>query len=495
MKNNILKNNISRNNSLRNNSLRKFILILILAILSLRIMCFAVTADVKNISNDKYFEYTHNALKNAKKSIYVTMYSITLNNTLNNSKSEILILLNDLISAHKKGVVVKVILDKSISFNKNSRNDNKNKTAFEYLKQNSIDVNYDTKATITHAKCIIIDKELVISGSTNWSISALSKNNEISFAIKSKTISKEILEQIKDINIDSSIANNYVKKYFYLNSEIAFLHLNKIAVNKSNFAWQLYLYFITQYEFDKEIVLDFDTLIKYLGIENNDVPSHQRLNVRRTLKKLDKKYKLISYLNPANTKENPRIVLKSFNNKNNRIAIPETFWSYGWNKRLSLGAQYCYFINLAESGSNHREWRLNIPNIMKKYNVGKQIVCNGMRKLRHWNILKIQYGEKEKNSFKHVFPNTYSLKRLYSLEEYENNVKKLKEKYGDEKFMLAKKYAKIVYCENDLDEIETIILLISKYTNKRAFEVFDYIDKRTIDSSKRSMAYAIRMFE
>jgi phosphatidylserine/phosphatidylglycerophosphate/cardiolipin synthase-like enzyme len=98
-------------------------------------------------------------IKNAKKSILVQAYSFTDND-----------IANALSNAAKRGINVKVLLDKS---NRNKENSVKN--IFFHQK---IPCRFDAPHGIAHNKIMIIDEEKVIGGSYNFSTAAYKKNTE-----------------------------------------------------------------------------------------------------------------------------------------------------------------------------------------------------------------------------------------------------------------------------------------------------------------------------
>jgi phospholipase D len=80
-----------------------------------------------------------------------------------------------LISAHKRGVEVKVLLDKSQSY-----------SPFAVLKAAGIEVRNDTNwEGIMHNKIAIIDYRIVLTGSFNWTTTAENNNNENLIVIRS----------------------------------------------------------------------------------------------------------------------------------------------------------------------------------------------------------------------------------------------------------------------------------------------------------------------
>ena len=51
---------------------------------------------------------------------------------------------------------------------------------------------YDSPSKTTHTKVMIIDEQLTLLGSTNWTYSALTDNNEVSVLIRSKEVAKDL---------------------------------------------------------------------------------------------------------------------------------------------------------------------------------------------------------------------------------------------------------------------------------------------------------------
>ena len=99
--------------------------------------------------------------------------------------SEVNVLVEDLISAHKRGLKVRVILDQTEGFT-----DSANDAAAQYLRENGVEVLREDLATQTHAKLVVIDDDKVVVGSTNWTQPALEDGNEASVLITSREVNK-----------------------------------------------------------------------------------------------------------------------------------------------------------------------------------------------------------------------------------------------------------------------------------------------------------------
>lgn len=114
-------------------------------------------------------------LDRAKKSIHLQAYSFT--------DKDISL---SLIKAQKRGVSVKVILDKS--------NIKDKKSAKKMLFENGIPLRFDHPNGIAHSKVIIIDEEEVLTGSYNFSVSAYRRNTENLLIIRNKQLSEKYME-------------------------------------------------------------------------------------------------------------------------------------------------------------------------------------------------------------------------------------------------------------------------------------------------------------
>lgn len=152
--------------------------------------------DIEIINNRDYFKRVHELFCDAKKSIYVIMFSAWYYDAYPDSPSNLL--LRDLADAKKRGLDVKIILEQEEPagvglFKKKKIQPEQHERVVKFLKQNSIPYVLDSPDITTHSKLIIVDEIYTVIGSANWSFSALSKNNETSVVIKSQEVAKSYL--------------------------------------------------------------------------------------------------------------------------------------------------------------------------------------------------------------------------------------------------------------------------------------------------------------
>ncbi|MDP8214143.1 MAG: phospholipase D-like domain-containing protein [Candidatus Euphemobacter frigidus] len=128
------------------------------------------------VTNRQHFEALMSLLTGAKKRIRVMMYGMKYYTGKRYADSKTNRLINALIAARKRGVDVKVMLDRS-DYNKIL---NKINTATrKHLEAGGVEVRYDPEKITTHAKLVIADGHAMV-GSANWGYLAMDVRNECS---------------------------------------------------------------------------------------------------------------------------------------------------------------------------------------------------------------------------------------------------------------------------------------------------------------------------
>lgn len=164
---------------MKNTNIPKICLSIFLLLFSFTVLASQLPPTVNNAEIQSCFtlgnhcsELIIDAIKSANKSILVQAYSFT-------SKD----IMKALIKAHDKGVKVKVILDKS-------QYNHHHYTSSTFLHNYLIPVWIDYKPRIAYNKIMIIDNDIVITGSYNFTKSAEHRNAENLLVIYSKKLAK-----------------------------------------------------------------------------------------------------------------------------------------------------------------------------------------------------------------------------------------------------------------------------------------------------------------
>ncbi|MBU3917047.1 hypothetical protein KKA14_16055, partial [bacterium] len=108
--------------------------------------------DVFLLENERYQEQLLEKIKKAQKSVYIGAY---LFKTSNRKDGVVNQLISELVNAQKRGVDVKVLLEKSDYNDKLNKYNTQTKNR---LKKEKIKVRFDSPLKQTHSKLIIIDE-------------------------------------------------------------------------------------------------------------------------------------------------------------------------------------------------------------------------------------------------------------------------------------------------------------------------------------------------
>ncbi len=144
--------------------------------------------SVHLLRNDQYFSRARKIIDNAKNSIELMMFYLSVPKSLKSvSKSKQL--LTHLLDAVKRGVQVRVILDRDRTTDiYGSRIINKN--AYKLLLGAGVDVVFDSVRRVTHSKILVVDGNQVLIGSHNWTDASLRRYDERSADIRSVAVAK-----------------------------------------------------------------------------------------------------------------------------------------------------------------------------------------------------------------------------------------------------------------------------------------------------------------
>jgi phosphatidylserine/phosphatidylglycerophosphate/cardiolipin synthase-like enzyme len=156
--------------------------------------------DVQVVLDAQYFQAARKMIQEAKHSIQVMMFEMGYYDEHPNTPSNILI--KELISAKKRGVKVEVILE--VKEEEEDRTTERNRHTGKILSEGGVEIIYDSLSKTTHAKLMVVDGQISLLGSTNWTYYALTHNNETSVLVRSKEVAKAFTEYFNRVKATGS---------------------------------------------------------------------------------------------------------------------------------------------------------------------------------------------------------------------------------------------------------------------------------------------------
>jgi competence ComEA-like helix-hairpin-helix protein len=134
----------------------------------------------------QYLPFLSGLFKRATESISVMMFFMRYED---GTKYIANTLVEALITNHKRGLDVRVILDKDAEDDV-AKSRLINEPAFQALRRNNVPVLYDREDLMTHSKLVVVDGKHVVVGSHNWTGGSLWAYNDTSIYLESRELAQ-----------------------------------------------------------------------------------------------------------------------------------------------------------------------------------------------------------------------------------------------------------------------------------------------------------------
>ncbi|MFB9534567.1 phospholipase D-like domain-containing protein, partial [Nonomuraea roseola] len=135
---------------------------------------------IESLAGPAYFNRVSELLDGAAQSIDVCMFHIAFPSPDHPTRK----LLDGLINAHGRGVTVRVLIDRDRP-NDPYQSTVVNSPTLAFLNQNTELCRFDDESVLLHSKYLIIDEELVVLGSHNWSAGSFFNFDDLSVVVHS----------------------------------------------------------------------------------------------------------------------------------------------------------------------------------------------------------------------------------------------------------------------------------------------------------------------
>ena len=149
---------------------------------------------VRLLKDSQFFHVLCDHIADATHEIVVSMFLFKTSPHFSNRPNMIL---EDLVTAQKRGVNVRVLLEKTDRRGGSLNRDNL--ATSNRLRQHGVEVLFDSLDTTTHTKAIVIDRRFVFIGSHNFTHSGLSRNHELSVLIDDPDLARDVIEYLSNL--------------------------------------------------------------------------------------------------------------------------------------------------------------------------------------------------------------------------------------------------------------------------------------------------------
>lgn len=477
-------------------------LVMVAGMLAAPGLLHAYPAEVENIPPGQYVPVALRELGRATSSIHLTMYMITLSAARRGSA--VYHLADALIAAHRRGVMVQVLLDRSGAWvegrgAESGSSTGANAAAADYLRAHGVAVAFDDETTRTHAKVLVIDEATVLLGSANWSEASLTRNREATVLVRSPALARELMAQFAGAAQEEPSPAGTVPEGPIVRVPEAFLadprRMGAMMRFADERAFDLYLAVVRRAEgsVGTPMTLDYPWLAAAIGLTLR-AGWPQRYPVRRVLARLQERYGLLTYDAPWG--EDPTVRLTALPG-DPFVAVPAEYWSWGWDRRLTLGGKALYLVSRWETAraSSAPTWFRSQETLAARYEISLEAVHNGLMTLRRQNLLEVEPSPLNPADFSARDANRYTPNPLYDPAGETQALSALEAQHGRPAVARATRYAAAVYEDHDVRAITRLIALEQEFGPAVVRRAVAAVGGMSGNNPKKTVGYLVRVIQ
>jgi hypothetical protein len=449
----------------------------------------AGAGDVRFVSTQDYFPTVKAEIDRARKSVTACLYLFSF--YPNNSGSLPFQLADALAAARGRGVRVEVVLNGAPDFSEGGESplssEGRNRGAYDFLRGRGIEVSFSSGPAVVHAKAVVVDEEVVILGSSNWTEAAMTRNVEANILVRNPDVARSLLAEIgrvpRRISPEETISGRI---------PVSFLTAPKLmgamTHSRDERAFDVYLYALKAGGGAASFNLAYDPLADSLGITDMGRTAYRR-QITKTLVKLQDEYGLIrttfTYGGDARVEVVP--------STGDAVGMPADYWTWGWNRRLGFQGKVMYVLNrcYSEASPSRPRWSVPVEKIARDHGLAPGFVRQGTTELRRANLVAVEYDELAKDPDDSRRPNIYTPLPLYDPAELDRAWAALGARYGGDALARGRACAHLVYADSDADAVERFIMLEMEFGREKVQRAYDLIAQKNPDNPRRCVGYFI----
>ena len=466
---------------------------LILTLLQITFFAFCLPTDTDNISNRKYFPAVKKLIQEARNEIKISIYYIALT-----SKGPVSELMEELVKAKKRGVDIEIVLDWDSNPESLNRDDMKNVKSFAFLKQNGFKVFYDDNKALNHSKYLIVDREILVVGSHNWSANAFDSNHESTLVVRSKELAAIYLQYFKDLPKilpstvkgaipipaefieDPNLGPRMVKKYEYTLFEF-YLLCQKLSFEQKN----------RNIKISEAILYEIFFKGKNLDMQKRSLQGYFTLIYLKRTKSWQ------TFMESYTINKEEKVLEVSLKKENTgapgSIWLSELYWSDRWFERLQDSSKYflLFLLLKTDSGKLGRSYKIPRSEITESSAINMRTLSAASTELSRFNLIEKQILSR-KDDYE---PNIYILNDFYVYADFEKKFQKIKEETDPALFEIATKICDVTNEPNDTESLKKVIAVGKKHGITILKNAFERADTSPTGSSYRHLGYLMGMME
>ncbi len=492
-------------------------------------LAFSEATKIEDISDRKYLPKVLALIQGAERSIEVSMYQILLADT--EESHPVYQILRALAEADRRGVKIRVILNRNLDYVSGETVPlARSLAAVEYLRSKGTEVVFAHSSHRLHDKVIVIDHRWVVEGSMNWTKTALFGNWESATLIDSPDLAREKLKRLRAIPLSPE------KTLDSLGEEGELLKIPSILMkdpayfpnlleDKDERIFEFYLWllsfvslrgvppgrddeaisqkggqaaFLEKQPVPLSLTLNDEELFRRFRLDPAKSHEDKRREAIRLLKKLKKQEWIgLKIAKPGANAEISLIPLRGLTPASpaggpSAFTVPYAYFKYGYPEKLSFAGEFFYLLarlEMTESPSPPWWWRPQ-EHLTQTYHAHHTTLAAGSLELQRANLIEIVRNDApEGRPHSERLVNRYRVNRLVDPGTQEVQKIKMIEKFGQENFEKAHRYAEIIDEPEDPEAHATILKWMTHYPAPHLEAAFAQVARYERNNPRRSLYY------
>ena len=448
------------------------------------------------LPNPDFLEWLVASIAKARREIVLVNYLATLRK---DGKGAVGRLVKALRAALKRKVEVRLVLEGTKLA--------ENYAFYRALKDAGADAWMDTSATFIHEKAVMIDGKVLCIGSQNLTDSALTVHEELAIATDDAAAIGGFKKELERLTAQRCEIKGASREGVLLPAT-AVDALTRIKRSLATIPYLVYLILCREDKGRPRALRVDPAWIGELGLKKGAASDSRRLS--EALLFLDKRLGLVSYdekkdmvtrcviLSEAKVLHDSR---RSFGGKGGprglrmtaQLLLPDAFWKYGWQARLSVEAIHLYFAGERERQESPFApwWRKKRDEIAKSYGFQKQLVNRAQTELMRAGLLEVMYETASSVYQKYVrYSNYFRENPFYDFDARRSAIGLIAGQARPQVFALAQDMLQAVERDSDADALSALCRMAEAAGLPRARAVLRAIRDLAANSTRRTFEYA-----
>lgn len=435
---------------------------------------------IKLLPNPAFLPWLLDAIARARRSVVLVNYLTAMGE--GDRSGPVSRIAVALAGARRRGVSIDVVLEGS-KFRENL-------AFYRFLKNAGADVWMDTSLTFIHTKAVLVDRRILCVGSHNLSASALSSHHELSIATDDRTAIHRFHQEFERMTEQRRRIGDAVCRE---GVSLAITIISPLVLIRRSISPHAYLLYLLLCRLDdgkpRPIPVDASGWVAELGLPSSVASAGVRVST--ILDHMANKLKVVRIDRKRNT-----VCRLSVLKDKGQILIPDSFWNFGWHRRLSVEAIHLYFAGEIEKIESPFApwWRLRRDEIAARYGFQKQLVNRAQMELRRAALLEVIYETSMAPKGRYARQMNYFRQNpFYDLAQRTAALASITHNFPTRTVKAVHRIASVLGVENDPDAVAALGTAAHDAGAKCANRALRLLKRLAPNSTRRTLEFALEL--